>query len=81
MPRPQFSLKTMLWLVTLTAVGLGLASADSGNPRLNCLFCLVGWACWGAVIGRFFGRTKTGAAVIGALLLVPLVVLTFTLED
>ena len=73
MPRPQFTLRALLVAVSLVAIGLGLASTHSHSLFGIWVRSIGSWACWGAAIGVFFDRAKRGA-VIGALLILPLVV-------
>jgi hypothetical protein len=73
MPRPQFSLKSMLVAVSLAAIGLGLISTDPDTRFGMCLLSIGAWGCWGAAIGALFGRAARGA-MIGAALILPLVV-------
>src|SRR5579863_9852914 len=54
MPRPQFSLKTMLWVATLVTLGAGVTSNILRHPGEGA-WALVQWLLIGAVVGGFVG--------------------------
>ena len=81
MPRPRFTLKTMLWATTLVAAGLALVLARPDSLFIERLRAPLAWGCWGAAVGVLFGRSGPRWAIIGALLMLPLVALALSLQN
>lgn len=72
MPRPQFSLKTMLWLM----VGTAFLSMADWPTTIGFVSLLIGGAIVGGCVGAVFGR-PVWFAVFGLFYVYPLMTLAY----